>query len=41
MSHSDKLSAESYTYGYAFSEELLHEWDWKEHYGLCRNFHLR
>src|SRR5712691_4719547 len=27
-----RFDSESYTYGYAFSEELLQEWDWKEHY---------
>ena len=26
------FDSESYTYGYSFSEELLQEWDWKEHY---------
>src|SRR5882724_8456725 len=27
-----RFDSESETYGYSFSEELLHEWDWKEHY---------
>ena len=27
-----RFDSESYTYGYSFSEELLHEWDWKELY---------
>ena len=27
-----RFDSESYTYGYAFSEELLQEWDWSEHY---------
>src|SRR5919198_6275283 len=27
-----RFDSESYTYGYSFSEELLHEWDWTEHY---------
>ncbi len=27
-----RFDSESYTYGYSFSEELLQEWDWKEHY---------
>ena len=27
-----RFYSESYTYGYSFSEELLQEWDWKEHY---------
>src|SRR5262247_3855838 len=27
-----RFDSESYTYGYAFSEEILQEWDWKEHY---------
>ena len=26
-----RFDSESYTYGYSFSEELLQEWDWKEH----------
>jgi len=26
------FDSESYTYGYSFSEELLQEWDWQEHY---------
>jgi cation diffusion facilitator CzcD-associated flavoprotein CzcO len=25
-----RFDSESYTYGFSFSEELLHEWDWKE-----------
>jgi cation diffusion facilitator CzcD-associated flavoprotein CzcO len=27
-----RFDSESYTYGYSFSEELLQEWDWTEHY---------
>jgi len=27
-----RFDSESWTYGYAFSEELLKEWDWKEHF---------
>src|SRR5688572_9722210 len=27
-----RFDSESYTYGYSFSEALLQEWDWKEHY---------
>ena len=27
-----RFDSESYTYGYAFSEELLKEWDWSEHF---------
>jgi cation diffusion facilitator CzcD-associated flavoprotein CzcO len=27
-----RFDSESYSYGYSFSEELLEEWDWKEHY---------
>src|SRR5712691_264773 len=27
-----RFDSESYTYGYAFSEALLQEWDWSEHY---------
>ena len=27
-----RFDSESYTYGYSFSEELLQEWDWKEHF---------
>ena len=27
-----RFNSESYSYGYSFSEELLQEWDWKEHY---------
>lgn len=27
-----RFDSESYTYGYSFSDELLQEWDWKEHY---------
>ena len=27
-----RFDSESETYGYSFSEELLHEWDWKEHF---------
>ena len=27
-----RFDSESYSYGYSFSEELLQEWDWQEHY---------
>ncbi len=27
-----RFDSESYSYGFSFSEELLQEWDWKEHY---------
>ena len=27
-----RFDSESWTYGYAFSEELLQEWNWKEHF---------
>ena len=27
-----RFDSESYSYGYSFSEELLAEWDWKEHF---------
>jgi len=27
-----RFDSESYTYGYSFSEELLQEWDWTEHF---------
>ncbi len=27
-----RFDSESYTYGYSFSEELLQEWSWKEHF---------
>src|SRR5258708_23995553 len=27
-----RFDSESYTYGYSFSEELLQEWDWQDHY---------
>jgi cation diffusion facilitator CzcD-associated flavoprotein CzcO len=27
-----RFDSESYTYGYSWSEELLQEWDWKEHF---------
>src|ERR1700687_433130 len=27
-----RFDSESYSYGYSFSEELLQEWDWKEHF---------
>src|SRR2546429_5474955 len=27
-----RFDSESYTYGYSFSEALLQEWDWSEHY---------
>src|SRR6266568_1207245 len=47
-----RFDSESYTYGYSFSEELLQEWDWKEHFSgqpenerylnyVADKFHLR
>ena len=27
-----RFDSESYSYGYSFSDELLQEWDWEEHY---------
>src|SRR3954447_7050966 len=27
-----RFDSESWTYGYAFSKELLEEWNWKEHF---------
>ena len=27
-----RFDSESWTYGYSFSDELLQEWDWKEHF---------
>lgn len=27
-----RFDSESYSYGYSFSEELLREWDWSEHF---------
>ena len=27
-----RFDSESFTYGYSFSEELLQEWDWSEHF---------
>jgi cation diffusion facilitator CzcD-associated flavoprotein CzcO len=27
-----RFDSESYTYGYLFSEELFHEWEWQEHF---------
>src|SRR6201987_1613411 len=27
-----RFDSESYTYGYSFSQELLDEWDWEEHF---------
>ena len=27
-----RFDSESYTYGYSFSQELLDEWDWSEHF---------
>ena len=27
-----RFDSESYSYGYSFSDELLQEWDWQEHY---------
>ena len=29
-----RFDSESWTYGYAFSQELLDEWDWSEHFSL-------
>ena len=47
-----RFDSESYTYGFSFSEELLQEWDWKEHFSgqpenerylnyVADKFHLR
>ena len=27
-----RFDSESYSYGYSFSQDLLDEWDWKEHF---------
>ena len=27
-----RFDSESYTYGYSFSQDILNEWDWKEHF---------
>src|SRR5579864_5091397 len=27
-----RFDSESWTYGYSFSQELLEEWDWQEHF---------
>src|SRR5713226_10083527 len=27
-----RFDSESWTYGFSFSDELLREWDWKEHF---------
>ena len=27
-----RFDSESYSYGYSFSQELLDEWDWTEHF---------
>src|ERR1700724_2102744 len=27
-----RFDSESYSYGYSFSKELLHEWNWTEHF---------
>jgi cation diffusion facilitator CzcD-associated flavoprotein CzcO len=27
-----RFDSESWTYGYSFSKELLHEWEWSEHF---------
>ena len=27
-----RFDSESYSYGYSFSQELLEEWDWTEHF---------
>src|SRR6266566_10121786 len=27
-----RFDSESWTYGYSFSQELMREWDWKEHF---------
>ena len=32
-----RFDSESWTYGYSFSEELMAEWDWKEHFSLARH----
>ena len=33
-----RFDSESWTYGYSFSQELLEEWDWEEHFaGSARN----
>ena len=33
-----RFDSESWTYGYSFSQELLEEWDWEEHFaGAARN----
>ncbi len=29
-----RFDSESYSYGYSFSQELLDEWDWSEHFAL-------
>jgi cation diffusion facilitator CzcD-associated flavoprotein CzcO len=31
-----RFDSESYTYGYSFSEELLQEWNWSEHFAPRR-----
>ena len=31
-----RFDSESYTYGYSFSDELLQEWDWTEHFSPHR-----
>jgi cation diffusion facilitator CzcD-associated flavoprotein CzcO len=47
-----RFDSESYTYGYAFSDELLQEWNWSEHFAaqaetlrylnhVADRFHLR
>ena len=30
-----RFDSESYTYGYSFSEELLEEWNWTEHFAAA------
>ena len=47
-----RFDSESYSYGYSFSEEILNEWDWSEHFSsqpeieryihfVCSKFSLR
>ena len=30
-----RFDSESYSYGYSFSQELLDEWDWSEHFAAA------
>ena len=30
-----RFDSESYSYGYSFSQELLDEWDWTEHFAAA------